>query len=76
PAHVALGLFVGTLVGSLGGPTGAALNPARDLGPRLVHALFPLKNKGDSQWEYAWIPVVAPFLAGITAVGLYKVIFM
>lgn len=75
-AHLALGFLVGTLVASLGGPTGPALNPARDLGPRLVHALFPLKNKGGSQWEYAWIPVVAPFLAGITAVGLYKVIFM
>ncbi|KRL13016.1 MIP/aquaporin family protein [Schleiferilactobacillus perolens] len=75
-AHLALGFLVGTLVASLGGPTGPALNPARDLGPRIVHALMPLKNKGDSQWSYAWIPVVAPILAAIAAVGLYKIIFM
>ncbi|ERL63784.1 Gla [Schleiferilactobacillus shenzhenensis LY-73] len=74
--HLALGFLVGTLVASLGGPTGPALNPARDLGPRIVHALFPLKNKGDSQWAYAWIPVAAPMLAGVTAVGLYKLVFM
>ena len=63
------------IVTSFGGPTGPALNPARDLGPRIVHALFPLKHKGSSQWRYAWIPVVAPFAAGACATLLYKAIF-
>ena len=45
---------------SLGGPTGYAINPARDLGPRIMHALVPIKNKGTSDWGYAWLPVVAP----------------
>lgn len=48
---------------SLGGPTGYAINPARDLGPRIMHALLPIKNKGNSEWGYAWLPVIAP-LAG------------
>ncbi|MEU9206011.1 MIP/aquaporin family protein [Streptomyces sp. NPDC048332] len=50
---------------SLGGPTGYAINPARDLGPRLVHALLPIPNKGTSDWSYAWIPVVGPLLGGL-----------
>ncbi len=75
-ANFTLGFLVLTLVVSLGGATGPALNPARDLGPRLVHALYPLKHKGSSQWWYAWVPVVAPILAGITAVFLYKATFM
>ncbi|MCZ3394430.1 aquaporin, partial [Enterococcus faecium] len=50
---IALGFLVGTLVASLGGATGPALNPARDLGPRLVHAMLPIKHKGSSQWGYA-----------------------
>jgi glycerol uptake facilitator protein len=45
---------------SLGGPTGYAINPARDLGPRIMHALLPIKNKGTSDWGYAWLPVIAP----------------
>jgi glycerol uptake facilitator protein len=45
---------------SLGGPTGYAINPARDLGPRIMHALLPIKNKGNSDWGYAWLPVIAP----------------
>ena len=49
---------------SLGGPTGYAINPARDLGPRIVHALLPLPNKGGSDWSYAWIPVVGPLIGG------------
>lgn len=55
----------------LGGSTGYAINPARDLGPRLAHALLPIPGKGDSQWHYAWIPVVAPLLGGILAAGAY-----
>lgn len=69
---VGLGFLVCSLVTSLGGPTGPGLNPARDLGPRIVHALMPLKNKGNSDWAYAWIPVVAPIVASIAAVFLYK----
>ncbi|RYM05694.1 aquaporin family protein [Sporolactobacillus sp. THM7-7] len=74
-AQLGLGFLVWSLVASLGGPTGPGLNPARDLGPRIVHALFPLPVKGSSQWSYAWIPVVAPIIAGIIAVFLYKIIF-
>ncbi|KAF0467215.1 aquaporin family protein [Pediococcus pentosaceus] len=73
---IALGFLVGTLVASLGGATGPALNPARDLGPRLVHAMLPIKHKGSSQWGYASVPVVAPILAGICAVALYKELFL
>ena len=74
-AHVALGFLVWALVIAVGGPTGPALNPARDLGPRLLHQLLPLKHKGDSQWEYAWVPVVAPICAAILAVALYVNVF-
>ena len=59
---------------SLGGLTGYALNPARDLGPRIAHALLPIKGKGDSNWGYAWIPVVGPIIGGIIAVLIYKAI--
>ncbi|MFJ1734223.1 MULTISPECIES: MIP/aquaporin family protein [unclassified Streptomyces] len=60
---------------SLGGPTGYAINPARDLGPRIVHALLPLPNKGGSDWAYAWIPVVGPLIGGAIAAGIYNVAF-
>ncbi|WP_026923905.1 MIP/aquaporin family protein [Glycomyces arizonensis] len=60
---------------SLGGPTGYAINPARDLGPRIVHALLPLKGKGGSDWGYAWIPVVGPLIGAALAGGLYNVAF-
>ncbi|WP_340562862.1 MIP/aquaporin family protein [Streptomyces sp. GSL17-111] len=60
---------------SLGGPTGYAINPARDLGPRIVHALLPLPNKGGSDWSYAWIPVVGPLIGGALAGGLYQLAF-
>ncbi|MFK4227001.1 aquaporin family protein [Streptomyces sp. NBC_00210] len=60
---------------SLGGPTGYAINPARDLGPRIVHALLPLPNKGGSDWGYAWIPVVGPLIGGALAAGIYNIAF-
>jgi glycerol uptake facilitator protein len=63
------GLLVGLLVLaiglSLGGPTGYAINPARDLGPRIMHAILPIPGKGGSDWSYAWIPVVAPIIGGV-----------
>lgn len=67
-AHLAIGFLVWALVVGLGGPTGPALNPARDLGPRLVHALLPLRNKGGSDWRYSWVPVAAPTLGGALGV--------
>ena len=52
---------------SLGGPTGYAINPARDLGPRIAHALLPIKGKGGSDWAYSWVPVVGPIIGGVLA---------
>lgn len=60
---------------SLGGPTGYAINPVRDLGPRIVHAVLPLPNKGGSDWGYAWIPVVGPLLGSALASGVYELAF-
>lgn len=57
---------------SLGGPTGYAINPVRDLGPRIMHALLPIPNKGGSDWSYAWIPVVGPLLGSAIAAGVYQ----
>lgn len=56
---------------SLGGTTGYAINPARDLGPRIMHALLPMKNKGTSDWAYAWIPVLGPFAGALIAAGVF-----
>ncbi len=56
---------------SLGGPTGYAINPARDLGPRIMHAILPIKGKGRSDWSYSWIPVVGPVLGGLLAAGCF-----
>jgi len=71
-------LLVGVLVLgiglSLGGPTGYAINPARDLGPRIAHAILPIAGKGPSDWGYAWIPVVAPIIGGIVGAGLYALV--
>jgi len=58
----------------LGGTTGYAINPARDLSPRIMHAILPIPNKRDSDWQYAWIPVVGPVLGGLIAGGLYLVL--
>jgi len=71
-------LLVGILVLgvglSLGGPTGYAINPARDLGPRIAHAILPIPGKGSSDWSYAWIPVVGPIIGGLVGAGLYAII--
>jgi glycerol uptake facilitator protein len=63
-APLLVGLLVLAIGLSLGGPTGYAINPARDLGPRIMHAILPIAGKGPSDWGYAWIPVVAPMIGG------------
>jgi len=65
-ALVVLGLGL-----SLGGPTGYAINPARDLGPRIMHFFLPIPNKRDSDWKYAWVPILGPMLGGAIAAGMY-----
>jgi glycerol uptake facilitator protein len=69
------GLIVGLIVLgiglSLGGPTGYAINPARDLGPRIAHAILPVPGKGPSDWGYSWVPVVGPVIGGILAGAMY-----
>jgi glycerol uptake facilitator protein len=60
---------------SLGGPTGYAINPARDLGPRLVHSVLPIPNKGTSDWGYAWVPVAGPVIGGLLAGLVFNLAF-
>lgn len=69
-----VGLLVLGIGLCLGGTTGYAINPARDLGPRLMHAILPVSKKGDSDWSYAWIPVVGPFLGAVLAGLLFVVL--
>ncbi len=64
---LAVALVVVAIGMTLGGPTGYAINPARDLGPRLVHALLPIPGKGSSDWAYAWVPIVGPMIGGVLA---------
>ncbi|URM53132.1 MIP/aquaporin family protein [Mycoplasma sp. SG1] len=66
-----VGMTVVAIGYSLGGTTGYAINPVRDLGPRIVYALFPFKNKISSDWQYAWIPIVAPLSAAAVTGGLF-----
>lgn len=72
-------LLVGVLVWgiglSLGGPTGYAINPARDLGPRIAHFVLPIAGKGSSDWEYSWIPVVGPIIGGVLGALIYRALF-
>lgn len=56
---------------SLGGPTGYAINPARDLGPRIMHCILPIKGKGSSDWAYSWVPVLGPIAGGAIAAGIF-----
>lgn len=66
-----VGLLVLAIGLSLGGTTGYAINPARDLGPRLVHAILPIPDKGDGDWSYAWIPVVGPIIGALLAAAVF-----
>ncbi|GAB4081124.1 MIP/aquaporin family protein [Modestobacter muralis] len=68
---LAVALLVVGIGASLGGPTGYAINPARDLGPRIAHALLPIKGKGGSNWGYSWVPIVGPLIGG-TLAGLFS----
>ncbi|MBS0210953.1 MAG: aquaporin family protein [Planctomycetes bacterium] len=67
-----VGLLVWSIGLSLGGPTGYAINPARDLGPRLAHALLPIAGKGPSDWAYAWVPVLGPIAGGVLGAKFFQ----
>ncbi len=67
-----VGLLVFSIGLSLGGSTGYAINPARDFGPRLAHFLLPIRGKGDSDWGYAWVPIVGPIVGGVAGALIYK----
>jgi len=69
-----VGLLVLGIGLSLGGPTGYAINPARDLGPRIAHALLPFPHKGSSDWAYSWVPIVGPLIGAALAAGLYQIL--
>jgi len=69
---LAVALVVVGIGSSLGGPTGYAINPARDLGPRIAHALLPIKGKGSSDWGYSWVPIVGPLVGAVLATLLFK----
>lgn len=68
---IVVGLLILAIGLSLGGPTGYAINPARDFGPRLAHQLLPITTKGDSDWGYSWVPIVGPVLGAVIASGVY-----
>lgn len=70
-----VGMLVWSIGLSLGGPTGYAINPARDLGPRLAHALLPIPGKGGSDWGYAWIPVAGPVIGGLLGAFVYQALW-
>ena len=68
---VRVGLIVFAIGLSLGGTTGYAINPARDLGPRIAHAVLPIPGKRDSDWSYSWVPVIGPIVGAALAAVLY-----
>jgi glycerol uptake facilitator protein len=70
-----VGVLVWAIGLSLGGPTGYAINPARDLGPRLAHFCLPIAGKGDSDWGYAWVPILGPIVGGVLGAVCYKALW-
>jgi glycerol uptake facilitator protein len=70
-----IGLLILAIGLSLGGPTGYAINPARDLGPRIMHAILPIPGKGGSDWAYSWVPVLGPLIGGAIAAILFDAVF-
>ena len=70
-----VGLLIAAIGFSFGGTTGFAINPARDLGPRIAHAILPIAGKGGSDWAYSWVPVAGPILGGMTGTLVYKALF-
>jgi len=72
---IIVGLLIVSIGLSLGGTTGFAINPARDLGPRLAHAILPIHGKGSSDWSYAWIPVFGPIIGGALGALIYNALF-
>ena len=73
-APLLVGFLVWAIGLSLGGPTGYAINPARDLGPRIAHELLPIAGKGDSDWGYSWVPVVGPIIGGVIGALLFQAV--
>ena len=74
-APLLIGLLVLGIGLPLGGPTGYAINPARDLGPRIIHAVLPIPGKGTSDWEYAWVPVLGPLIGGAIGAIIFDAVF-
>lgn len=72
--YAAVSFIVVGIGASLGGPTGYAINPARDLGPRIAYAVLPIKGKGSPEWNYSWVPVVGPIVGGVLAGLLYLIL--
>jgi glycerol uptake facilitator protein len=72
---IAIGALISAIGFSLGGTTGFAINPARDLGPRIAHALLPIPGKGSSNWAYSWVPVVGPLIGGAAGAWLFNILF-
>ncbi len=70
----AVGILIVAIGLSLGGPTGYAINPVRDLCPRIIHALVPMRGKGSSDWSYAWVPIVGPILGGLAGAWIYHIL--
>ena len=71
-----VGLLVFAIGLSIGGPTGYAINPARDFGPRLAHFLLPIAGKGGSDWGYAWVPIVGPLIGGVIGAVTYHLLYV
>ena len=71
---IVVGLLITAIGFSLGGTTGYAINPARDLGPRIAHQILPIANKGDSDWAYSWVPILGPLAGGAVGAFLYLLI--